>query len=226
MSRDRTDASSVVLATFAALVVISFLVTGVAQLTAQVACGQWLKPNHIFSGIMALLSDVDTSFPPIRSCSVPVVPFRAAVVVLVLGVIALAIFIVRRVIRHRQSDAYFVRQLQRRDGFASASEIDQFLSGKAVLKRAKQLRPTLSKPQATDVGWKVGRSRGRAVFVSIEDSVLIEGAPRIGKGFRLIIGAILDWSGPLITTSTTNDNLTATIRQREKRGKVFVFDPQ
>ena len=37
---------------------------------------------------------------------------------------------------------------------------------------------------------------------------------------------ILDWAGPLVTTSTTNDNLTATMRMRQRRGEVFVFDPQ
>lgn len=42
----------------------------------------------------------------------------------------------------------------------------------------------------------------------------------------MLISAILDWSGPLITTSTTNDNLTATLRMRERRGQVHVFDPQ
>jgi type IV secretion system protein VirD4 len=76
------------------------------------------------------------------------------------------------------------------------------------------------------VGWRVGRSRGMDVFVSIEDSVALEGPPRSGKGYRVLISAILDWSGPLITTSTTNDNLTATLRMRQDRGTVHVFDPQ
>lgn len=64
------------------------------------------------------------------------------------------------------------------------------------------------------------------MYVSIEDSLAVEGPPRSGKGFRLLIAAILDRCGPLIMTSTTNDNLTATMRQRAKRGQVFVFDPQ
>ena len=64
------------------------------------------------------------------------------------------------------------------------------------------------------------------VYVSIEDSVALEGPPRSGKGYRVLISAIVDWSGPLITTSTTNDNLTATMRMRQQRGDVHVFDPQ
>ena len=50
--------------------------------------------------------------------------------------------------------------------------------------------------------------------------------PGPGKGYRVLISAIVDWSGPLITTSTTNDNLTATMRMRQQRGNVHVFDPQ
>ena len=68
--------------------------------------------------------------------------------------------------------------------------------------------------------------RGMDVYVSIEDSVALEGPPRSGKGYRILISAILDWTGPLITTSTTNDNLTATLQMRRRRGEVFVFDPQ
>ncbi|MBN9175708.1 MAG: TraM recognition domain-containing protein, partial [Microbacterium sp.] len=106
------------------------------------------------------------------------------------------------------------------------SEIRQHLSGAAVLRRARQLRPDIAEPRPTDVGWRVGRSRAVDVFVSIEDSVALEGPPRSGKGYRVLISAILDWSGPLITTSTTNDNLTATMRMRQHRGDVHVFDPQ
>ncbi|WP_431779483.1 type IV secretory system conjugative DNA transfer family protein [Microbacterium aurantiacum] len=128
--------------------------------------------------------------------------------------------------RYQASDQAFVADLRSRTGFAEASEIRHYLSGKAVLRRARQLRPDIKRPQPTDVGWRVGRSRGTDVFVSIEDSVALEGPPRSGKGYRVLISAILDWSGPLITTSTTNDNLTATLRMRERRGQVHVFDPQ
>ncbi|GAA4345471.1 type IV secretory system conjugative DNA transfer family protein [Microbacterium rhizosphaerae] len=64
------------------------------------------------------------------------------------------------------------------------------------------------------------------MYVSIEDSVALEGPPRAGKGYRVLISAILDWAGPLITTSTTSDNLTATMHMRMQRGEVHVFDPQ
>ncbi|MDQ7876563.1 TraM recognition domain-containing protein [Microbacterium sp. QXD-8] len=146
--------------------------------------------------------------------------------VAVLLVAALAWWVWVAVRRYRESDRAFITDLRTRPGFATASEIRDHLSAKAVLRRATQLRPDISKPTATDVGWRVGRSRWQDVYVSIEDSVALEGPPRSGKGYRVLISAILDWSGPLITTSTTNDNLTATMRMRQTRGQVHVFDPQ
>ncbi|WP_413600406.1 hypothetical protein [Curtobacterium sp. Curtsp57] len=47
-----------------------------------------------------------------------------------------------------------------------------------------------------------------------------------GKGIRILIAAIIDWAGPLITTSTRSDNLTTTMRARQAKGTVSVFDPQ
>ena len=47
-----------------------------------------------------------------------------------------------------------------------------------------------------------------------------------GKGLHVVIPAILDAPGAVIATSTRPDNLTATLRAREKHGPVAVFDPQ
>ena len=64
------------------------------------------------------------------------------------------------------------------------------------------------------------------VWTSVEDSLVILGPPRAGKGLHLVIPMILDAPGPVITTSTRPDNLTATLTARTKRGPVAVFDPQ
>ncbi|GAA4796804.1 type IV secretory system conjugative DNA transfer family protein [Rothia endophytica] len=68
--------------------------------------------------------------------------------------------------------------------------------------------------------------RGREVWASVEDSILLIGPPRSGKGLHVVIPAILDAPGAVIATSTRPDNLTATLRAREKHGPVAVFDPQ
>lgn len=57
--------------------------------------------------------------------------------------------------------------------------------------------------------------------------MVIQGAPRSGKGLYLIINAILDAPGAVVTTSTRADNLVVTMRARASGGRpVTVFDPQ
>jgi len=60
----------------------------------------------------------------------------------------------------------------------------------------------------------------------VEDSIVIVGPPRSGKGLHLVIPSILDAPGAVITTSTRPDNLTATLAARRASGPVVVFDPQ
>lgn len=55
---------------------------------------------------------------------------------------------------------------------------------------------------------------------------IIGGPPRSGKGLHLIIPAILDAFGAVVTTSTRPDNVTACLRARKRIGPVAVFDPQ
>jgi type IV secretory pathway TraG/TraD family ATPase VirD4 len=81
-------------------------------------------------------------------------------------------------------------------------------------------------PAPRDVGYLIGRARRREVWASVEDSVLLIGPPRSGKGLHIVINAILDAPGAVVTTSTRPDNLAATISARARRGPVAVFDPQ
>lgn len=112
-------------------------------------------------------------------------------------------------------------------GTATAHEVIQTASAKALLKRASTLRPSLDKPTPSDVGYLLGRSRGKPVWASVEDSILLIGPPRSGKGLHVVINAILDAPGAVVTTSTRPDNLTATLRARQRDGRpVAVFDPQ
>src|SRR5699024_6064867 len=81
-------------------------------------------------------------------------------------------------------------------------------------------------PDPGDVGYRIGTSKGREVWASVEDSILLIGPPRSGKGLHIVIPAILDAPGAVVTTSTRPDNLTATLRARQRIGPVAVFDPQ
>ncbi|GAA4486912.1 hypothetical protein GCM10023171_23810 [Microbacterium panaciterrae] len=111
-------------------------------------------------------------------------------------------------------------------GAAIRHEVVETASAKALLKRAGNLRPSLDEPQPADVGYLIGTSRGIGVWASVEDSILLIGPPRSGKGLHIVIPAILDAPGAVVTTSTRPDNLTATLRARQRIGPVAVFDPQ
>lgn len=124
---------------------------------------------------------------------------------------------------HSQGVQTDPRRLQ---GIATSGEVSRVASDTALIKRAGTLRPSLDAPKPSDVGYLLGRSRGKRVWASVEDSILLVGPPRSGKGLHVVINAILDAPGAVVTTSTRPDNLTATLKAREKIGPVAVFDPQ
>ncbi|MFK5159679.1 type IV secretory system conjugative DNA transfer family protein [Propionibacterium freudenreichii] len=111
-------------------------------------------------------------------------------------------------------------------GTATSHEVATAASAKQLIRRAATLRPSLSDPEPRDVGFLLGQSRSKQVWASVEDSILLIGPPRSGKGLHIVIPAILDAPGAVVATSTRPDNLTATLRARQKLGPVAVFDPQ
>ncbi|MGB3955331.1 MAG: TraM recognition domain-containing protein [Brooklawnia sp.] len=112
-------------------------------------------------------------------------------------------------------------------GIATAHEVKTTASAKALLRRARTLRPSLTTPTPADVGYLLGSSRGTGVWASVEDSILLIGPPRSGKTLHVVVNAILDAPGAVVTTSTRPENLTATLRARRRAGgPVAVFDPQ
>ncbi|MBP2437907.1 type IV secretory system conjugative DNA transfer family protein [Microbacterium amylolyticum] len=202
------------------------LTLGSAAVATRWDCGAWPAPSGFTSGFDMFLGR-ETRMATEGGCH----PAEQTAWITLIAVLVLVVFVGLLITvwwaRYRASDKYFIKKLRARRGFAGASELQRALTSKAVRRRAKTLRPDVGKKaKATDVAWKVGTARGVEVFVSIEDSVIVIGPPRSGKGFRFVINAILDWPGPLITTSTRNDNLAATMAMREKVGRVTVFDPQ
>ncbi|RIQ36989.1 TraM recognition domain-containing protein [Jiangella rhizosphaerae] len=112
------------------------------------------------------------------------------------------------------------------DGTATRNEVLRVAGERSLMARATHLRPGLHKPAPADCGQLLGHSRGAAVWSPVEDSRVIVGPPRSGKGLHLVIPMILDAPGAVVTNSTRPDNLTATMAAREKIGPVAVFDPQ
>jgi type IV secretory pathway TraG/TraD family ATPase VirD4 len=116
-------------------------------------------------------------------------------------------------------------------GFASRSEIVRMLGSKALLAKAGQIRPSLAgarKVPPTDVGYYLGRDSrsGQKLWASVEDGMLVIGAPRQGKDAHFVTANVIDAPGPVIVTSSRPDIFTATYEARSQVGNVYVFDPQ
>lgn len=118
------------------------------------------------------------------------------------------------------------RDIHRIDGVATRRDVILVASESTLLGRADSLRPGLPKPAARDVGYLLGNAHGRGVWSSVEDSMLVLGPPRSGKGLHLVVNAILDAPGAVVTTSTRPDNIAITLEARRERGPVAIFDPQ
>jgi type IV secretion system protein VirD4 len=145
------------------------------------------------------------------------------VALMVAGVVCAALVVWRRVSGWRE---HTTRDPHRLAGTATSRDVRVTASKKSLLARGRTLRPSLDRPDAPDIGYLLGRARGNEVWASVEDSILLLGPPRSGKGLHVVINAILDAPGAVITTATRPDNIAATITARSRRGPVAVFDPQ
>lgn len=126
-------------------------------------------------------------------------------------------------LRNRRPSA---QRPQRLPGTASSSDVRRAGGRRALMSRAATVRPSLTSARPSDVGYRLGHSRGGDVWATVEDSMLLVGPPRSGKGLHIVIPAILDAPGAVISTSTRPDNLAVTMAARMSRGPVAVFDPQ
>lgn len=79
---------------------------------------------------------------------------------------------------------------RRAAGAATRHDVQTTASEAALLRRAGSLRPSLENPTAADVGYRLGTSKGRSVWASGEDSLLLIGPPRSGKGLHVVIPAM------------------------------------
>lgn len=111
-------------------------------------------------------------------------------------------------------------------GTASRPELRRACSPRAIRRRGRQLRPSISKPRPTDLGFSLGVARGVEAWSSVEDSVVVLGPARSGKDLHLVVNVILAAPGAVIATSTRPDNIHQTIASRRARGPVAIFDPQ
>jgi len=206
----------------AAAGVLSGLLYGAGWIAA------WITGNPAPTGGLAsgfgVLAHPGIPGKALGSPALSAIAYWIVVVALSVGVGAVAVAGWRIVSGLRHKGAHDPRRLV---GVATSREVKAVASEKALLARARTLRPSLLKPAPCEVGYLLGRSRGQAVWASVEDSMLLLGPPRSGKGLHIVINAILDAPGPVVTTATRPDNIAATITARQRDGRpVAVFDPQ
>lgn len=104
-------------------------------------------------------------------------------------------------------------------------------SQEAAIAKARQWLP---EPLATThPGLRFGKipkrgffSRETPLYSCWEDLFLVVFGPRMGKTSGIIVPAIVDAPGPVITTSNKRDIVDDTIGVTGQRGRVYVFDPQ
>ena len=62
-------------------------------------------------------------------------------------------------------------------------------------RRRRTLRPSLEKPMHEDLGYRLGAEGRHECWASVEDSIVVLGPPRSGKGLHLCVPMILDAPG-------------------------------
>jgi len=71
-----------------------------------------------------------------------------------------------------------------------------------------------------------GRFGGSLIAAGERASTLVMGPTQVaGKSSRVVIPALLEWGGPVLTTSIKRDVVDATLARRQQLGEVKVFDP-
>lgn len=181
------------------------------------------QPTYGWASGLRVLADPDRPGKALGAPGMSPWLYWLLVALMFAGVVCAALVVWRRVIGWRE---HTTRDPRRLSGIATSRDVRVAASKKSLLARGRTLRPSLDHPDAPDVGYILGRARGSEVWASVEDSILVLGPPRSGKGLHVVINAILDAPGAVITTATRPDNIAATITARSRRGPVAVFDPQ
>ncbi|MHB1474727.1 MAG: type IV secretory system conjugative DNA transfer family protein [Dermatophilaceae bacterium] len=210
---------------------LAVTVTGTGAVLGCLWAGAWLSSQvsghgtpkgGLLTPLMALTSASDPSQSWGRPVGPPVL-YWGLTIMITMALGGLAVVVATNARRRVSSAKTDPRQLR---GLASHRDVDHVAGRKALLARASSLRPSLHNPRVLDVGHWLGRVARIDCYCSVEDSMVLLGPPRSGKGLHFVIPMILDAPGAVITTSTRPDNLTATLAARNRAGPVAVFDPQ
>lgn len=222
-----SDLADLGLAALAASVAAGFALWCGAALAA-VTIGHGTPDGGLLPAVVAVtrFADPASAWPDPRQFPGPVVYWGSTA--LVVSLCGLAAFVCTRWWHRREgSGVPTVERIRALPGLATPAESETGAGRKALLKRGVVARPSLTdRTDPTDFGYRLGTVRGRDLWCSVEDSALLVGPPRMGKGLHVVIPWVLDAPGPVIATSTRPDTLAVTWHARSNRGPVAIFDPQ
>jgi len=213
------ELTNLALGALVALLTFSAVLRFAANLAALVT-GHQVPDGGAASGLGVLANPTDPG-SVVGAAGLNPLAYWLAVAVLLVGCGVLAWVVWRTAASLRTPSAHASRA-----GLATARDLTLTASRRALLKRSRTLRPSVTKAEPGDVGYLLGHAHGRELWASVEDSMLVLGPPRSGKGLHLVISAVLDAPGAVVTTATRPDTLAVTIAARQEVGPVMVFDPQ
>lgn len=209
---------------------LSLLLWGTGVVATLLAHGTVPRGGGVATGVGVLVRPGDPAGAWPEGAGVPgAAVYWAVFTVLAIMLVGVTTVVWRTVNRSRTSPAALRRKVHATPGVAGRAEVARYAGPKALAAKAATVRPSLAgagKVTLRDAGYRLGASHGVDVWASVEDSMLIVGPPRSGKGLHLVINAILDAPGAVVTTSTRADSLAVTYRARQQVGEVSVFDPQ
>ena len=237
--------SAVTPLTDALFVAAALTVAAAAVLWAGAATSTYLTAGHLPTGSLscALLAltrpgDPSAAWPPGSGVPGPVGYWTGTL--LVIACATTVAFAGRQAWQHVGLGDPPGRDLRGIPGLAAATDLSRIAGRRQLIRRAHQLRPTLTpsapatggphrpaaRPDPQQLGYRLGRVGRQDLWSSVEDSAVILGPPRTGKGLHLVIPWVLDAPGPVVCTSTRPDTLAVTLATRASVGPVAIFDPQ
>ncbi|MCU0277326.1 MAG: TraM recognition domain-containing protein [Candidatus Nanopelagicales bacterium] len=195
---------------------------------AAISAGRGLPDGGLLPAIAALTDVGDPSRAWPHPEQLPGwFPYWGCTLFVWVAVGACAILVLRFRRRFAGSGSSGVERVRSLPGLATPGEVEHAAGRKALLRRAVVARPSLAgKVTPTEAGYRLGRVRGRELWCSVEDSALLVGPPRMGKGLHVVIPWVIDAPGPVVATSTRPDTLAVALHARARRGAVAIFDPQ
>lgn len=203
---------------------------GMLHLAGGVGCllttGRWVETEWIDALDVLLDPGNPAGAFGLKHSELPPTTYWAVLSLMIGGPVLAGIVIGHLVGRRRAGTTSRSRAIARRPGLATKADVEAAVGRRQVVRRGRSARPLAPSNSPSEVGALLGHSRGKECWASVEDSLIVVGPPRSGKGLHQIIGSIIDAPGAVVTTSTRPDNLVATLALRRNGGPVAVFDPQ